>query len=487
MKVMLSPSLVAAARPLIASVQRATSTLLAAALLVSSVSTATVLAQTEVTSSHRATAPMAFTVEQLPTLRERAEIIDAVLAERFATVMPVVMERAGIDLWVIMSREYNEDPVLKTLLPSDWMSARRHTMLVVYNPGNGAAIEALAVSRYGVGNIFEQAWNKEEQPDQWAALAAVITSKNPRAIGINKDAHFALADGMSASEYEQFSQALTPTQRDKLVSAQPLALGWLETRSASEVEIFQSLVGLGHELIATAFSNAVVTPGVTTTDDIAWWLREQSGALNLGNWFHPSVSLQRNDGAEFDQIETFSNGVAENVVQPGDLLHVDFGVVYLRLNTDQQQHAYVLKEGEQSAPVGLQNALAQGNRLQDILMSGFAVGVTGNELLASSLATAKAEGLVPSIYTHPLGLHGHAAGPTIGMWDSQGGVPIAGDYPIYPNTAYSIELNVSAEIPEWDGQVIRIMLEEDAFFDGKDIEFLSGRQTQLHLIQSSGL
>ena len=418
------------------------------------------------------------------SLRERAQLIDEILEERAHTVLPQIMERSGIDLWVVMSREYNEDPVLKTLLPSDWMSARRHTMLVMYNPGNGEPIEALAVSRYGVGSLFEQSWDKEVQPNQWAALVEVIESRNPEVIAINKDADFALADGMSASEYEQFMAALPEHLQRRVKSSRELAIGWLETRSANEVEVFSELVGLGHELIAEAFSNAVVTPGTTTTDDIAWWLREQSAALNLGNWFHPSVSLQRNNGADFDQIESFSNAVAENVVYPGDLLHVDFGITYLRLNTDQQQHAYVLKPDETEAPDYLVDALAQGNRLQDILMEGFEVGVTGNELLASSLAQARQEGLNPSIYTHPLGLHGHAAGPTIGMWDSQGGVPIAGDYPIYPNTAYSIELNVAVTLPEWDNQEIRIMLEEDAFFDGDNIEFLSGRQVELHLISS---
>ncbi len=418
------------------------------------------------------------------SLRERAQLIDEILEERVHTVLPQIMERSGIDLWVVMSREYNEDPVLKTLLPSDWMSARRHTMLVMYNPGNGEPIEALAVSRYGVGSLFEQSWDKEVQPNQWAALVEVIESRNPEVIAINKDADFALADGMSASEYEQFMAALPEHLQRRVKSSRELAIGWLETRSANEVEVFSELVGLGHELIAEAFSNAVVTPGTTTTDDIAWWLREQSAALNLGNWFHPSVSLQRNNGADFDQIESFSNAVAENVVYPGDLLHVDFGITYLRLNTDQQQHAYVLKPDETEAPDYLVDALAQGNRLQDILMEGFEVGVTGNELLASSLAQARQEGLNPSIYTHPLGLHGHAAGPTIGMWDSQGGVPIAGDYPIYPNTAYSIELNVAVTLPEWDNQEIRIMLEEDAFFDGDNIEFLSGRQVELHLISS---
>jgi len=417
------------------------------------------------------------------SLRKRAELIDQVLAERIETVLPAIMSRSGVDLWVVMSREYNEDPVLRTFLPSSWMSARRHTMLIIYQSSPGEPVETLAVSRYGIGDLFKQAWNKEQQPDQWQALTDIIASKDPNRIAINKDADFALADGMTATEYAKFMQALPAKYHDRVTSSRELAIGWLETRSEAEVKLYRDIVALGHKLIAEAFSNAVVTPGETTTDDVAWWLREKSASLNLANWFHPSVSLQRPNGGEFDQIASFSNKVGGNVINPGDLLHVDFGITYLRLNTDQQQHAYVLRPGETSAPKELTIALAQGNRLQDILMSNFAIGITGNALLAKSLSDAKREGIRASIYTHPLGLHGHGAGPTIGMWDAQQGVPVAGDYPVYANTAYSIELNVAVDIAHWEDQEIRIMLEEDAFFDGTSIEFLSGRQTDFHLIQ----
>mgnify|MGYP000305453196 CR=1 FL=1 len=163
------------------------------------------------------------------------------------------------------------------------------------------------------------------------------------------------------------------------------------------------------------------------------------------------------------------------------LLHVDLGIVYLRLNTDQQQHAYILRPGEKAPPAGLVAALAQANRLQDILTGNFKAGRSGNEVLALSRQQAIDEGIKPSIYSHPLGFHGHAAGPAIGMWDAQQGVPATGDYPLYPDTAYSIELNAASHIPEWDKEV-RIMLEEDAFFDGKKTWYIDGRQREFLLI-----
>ncbi|GAB3286721.1 M24 family metallopeptidase [Parahaliea aestuarii] len=417
------------------------------------------------------------------SMQERSQLIDRILAQRFEDVLPGLMRREKIDMWVIMSREYNEDPVIKTMLPSTWISARRHTMLVIYDPGPGQPLEQLAVARYAVGDLFEKAWDKEAQPDQWAALADVIAARDPARIAVNVSDSFALADGMSSTEHRKLLAALPEELRTRVVPAEKLAIAWLETRSELEMEHYPELARIGHQLIATAFSNEVVTPGVTTTSDVVWWLRDQTTKLGLANWFHPTVSIQRADSAQFDAVEAFSKRPGEEVIQPGDLIHVDFGITYLRLNTDQQQHAYVLKPGETEAPAGLVKALANANRLQDILTDNFRTGRSGNDILRLSREQAIEEGIKPSIYTHPLGFHGHAAGPTIGMWDDQGGLPVKGDYPLYPDTAYSIELNAATYIPEWDKE-IPIKLEEDAFFDGDTVEYLDGRQTSFHLITS---
>ncbi|QFU75428.1 M24 family metallopeptidase [Halioglobus maricola] len=409
------------------------------------------------------------------SLQAQAELVDRITHERLTEVLPSLMRREGVDLWVIMSREYNEDPILKTLLPATWMSARRHTMLVVHDPGEGAALEYLAVARYPVGKVFAPAWNVAEQPDQWRALEELITARAPETIAVNHSDNFALADGMSSTEYRKLQEALPATMRARLVSAERLAIAWLETRSKTEMAYYPQLVQTGHQLIARAFSSEVITPGVTTTDDVSWWLRERSQALGLGNWFHPSVSYQRNGEEGFN---------LQGTILPGDLIHVDFGLTWLRLNTDQQQHAYVLKPGESEVPRGLLEALVAGNQLQDILTANFKLGLTGNEVLSRSRKQALARGINPLIYSHPLGLHGHGAGPTIGMWDAQQGVPVKGDYPLFPDTAYSIELSATSAVAEWGGDV-RIMLEEDAFFDGEIVDYMDGRQTAFHLIPSS--
>jgi hypothetical protein len=433
-------------------------------------------------SAPSATAATAIANNSVAPMKQRAKLIDAMLNDKLKYTLPDLMTRAGIDMWILISREYNEDPVLKTMLPATWLSARRRTILVLFNPGDGKPLERFAVARYQVDTLFEKAWDKESQPSQWQRLVELIEQKQPKVIGLNKSEHFALADGMTATEYQEFLAVLPESLSGKVVSAEMLAVAWLETRTAMEMEYYPHIVKMGHEIIHQAYTSGFIQPGETTTDDVVWWLRDKSTSLGLQNWFHPSVSIQRADADKFDHIQAFSKNKANNVIQRGDLVHMDFGITYLRLNTDQQQHAYVLREGETEAPAYLKQALANANRLQDIFTDLFAVGKTGNQVLAQAREQALLEGIKPSIYTHPLGYHGHAAGATLGMWDAQGGVPVQGDYGLNANTAYSIELNAATFVEQW-GKEVRIMLEENAFFDGETVQYMNGRQTALHLIE----
>jgi Xaa-Pro aminopeptidase len=408
--------------------------------------------------------------------REQARVIDELLEDRLRNTLPGLMRREGVDMWVVISREYNEDPVIETLLPATWMAARRTTMLVMFDRGTDKEMEYLAVARYDVGKVFRRAWDPDANPDQWGQLGKIIAERNPRKIAVNKSAHFGLADGISANDYEALLNSLPRKFQERVVSAERLAIGWLETRTEREMVIYQQICRIAHDIIREGFSDKVIQPGITTTEDVVWWYRERIKELKLDTWFQPSVSAQRNEPETI-----LARRPTPLVILPGDLLHVDFGITYLRLNTDTQQHAYLLKPGETEAPDYLKKALQTGNRLQDILTGNFAQGKTGNRILAETRKAAEAEGIAPSVYTHPIGFHGHAAGPPIGMWDMQGGVPYNGDYPMYYNTAYSIELNVTVDIPEWNKK-IRIQLEEDGFFSEKGFRYIDGRQKELILI-----
>ncbi len=272
-------------------------------------------------------------------LSARGALIDRILSERVETVLPGLMRRTGIDSWILVSREYNEDPVLKTFLPSRWFSARRRTILMIFDHGPDQPLETLAVARYAVGKQFKSAWDPESMPDQWQRVRQIIDERAPETIGINVSETFALADGLTKTDYDALAEALG-SHAAKLKSADALAVGWLETRSQTEVELYPKIVGLAHDLIARAFSLEAITPGKTTTEELEWWLREATAGQNLDLWFHPSISKQsrrQNDPT----AQAGSTSGLPNVIQPGDLLHVDFGITYLRLNTDTQQHAYL--------------------------------------------------------------------------------------------------------------------------------------------------
>ncbi|NBC28352.1 MAG: M24 family metallopeptidase [Bacteroidetes bacterium] len=411
-------------------------------------------------------------------MQERAEVIDRWTEEKLDTLVPELMQREGIDMWVLVAREYNEDPVLLTMLPATWQSSRRTTILLFFDPGDGRPVERMAVARYNIG-FFETQWSPDEQPDQWARFAEIVEEKNPERIALNYSEDFALADGISHTDYTNLKNSLSTEMQDRIVSAENLAIGWLETRSEEEKIVYRQINRIAHNIVAEGLSERVITPGITTTEDVQWWYRDRIRDLNLTAWFHPSVSVQRQNAPNEDG--DFSSSAGEHVILPGDLIHVDFGIQYLRLSTDTQRNAYVLKQGETGAPQGLTDALAIGNRLQDILTDQFETGNTGNDILAAALDRADSEGINATIYTHPIGYHGHAAGPTIGLWDQQGGVPAKGDYPLYPNTAHSIELNAEVYIPEWDKEIL-MKLEEDAIFDGEQTYYIDGRAEALYLI-----
>lgn len=408
-------------------------------------------------------------------MRARARVEATILRERLDTILPRLMREHGIDLWVLVAREYFEEPVVAAMLDPESFHARRRTILVFHDPGGGRPVERLTVSRYGLGGLFAPAWNPDIQPDQWRAVADLIAQRNPRRIAINTSTRTAFADGMTLSQHGEMLAALGPRYRQRIVSGEPLAIGWLETRTPEELRIYPGIVRTAHALIAEAFSRRVITPGRTTADDVVWWYRQRLTQLGVATWFHPSVGITRR--GEKAMLE------GDTVIRPGDLLWTDFGITYLRLNTDTQHLAYVLRPGETRAPAGLSAGLADANRVQDGLIASFRTGDSGNAILATARARAIAAGLKPTIYSHPLGSHGHGAGPAIGFWDKQTGDD-RGSGLLRPNTAWSIELSAAHAVPEWDGQEVSFRTEEDGYFDGTRFRFFDGRQTEITLIPS---
>ncbi len=416
--------------------------------------------------------------DKILALRQRADVRNDWLKQRLDGILAELMEREGFDMWIVAAREYNEDPVIMTFLPEPAMSARRRTILVFHRQSDGT-VERLTLDRYGHGEYYESGWNPDEE-EQFECLARVVQEREPNVIGLNVSDTYAFADGLTHAEHERIVSALGNAYGERIKSAERLVVGWLERRIEPELIVYPAIIALGHTIIAQAFSDQTIQPGITTTDDIVWWMRQKMLDLGLNAWFQPTVDIQASDqpatpiGQKPDE--------QRKLILPGDLLHCDMGFTYLGLATDQQQLAYVLQPGETDAPAGLQQGLAEGNRVQDILLEAMQPGRTGNAVLKETLDVAAEEGIDTMVYTHPIGYHGHAAGPTIGLWDRQEGVPGKGDYELFNDTCYSIELCVTTSVPEWEGQKVRIGLEEEAALTENGMLWLSGRQEDLHLI-----
>ncbi len=411
--------------------------------------------------------------------RERPAVINRILKERLTTLLPRLMRESGLDMWLVINREYVEDPVYLSLVPAPVFHARRLTMLVFFDRGGDTPIETLTVSRYPMEG-YAAAWTGGTAEEQWKRLAQIVAERQPKRIGINTSGQWAFGDGLTASLRDTLMEALGPELATRTTSAEALCVRWLETRTPLEMDLYPHLVAIARGIVSEAFSDRVITPGVTTTDDVAWYIRQRFTDLGLDTWFSPYVNRQFAGGTCAADTPFCGD---DGVIQRGDVLHTDVGISYLRLNTDTQEMGYVLRRGETDVPEGLKRALAAGNRWQDLHTAEFAVGRTGNEIFARLDAAARKEGLQHSTYSHAVGFHGHAAGPSVGMWDNQGAVPVTGEWPLAPNTAYAIEGNVKSRVPEWNGQLVQVKLEQTALFDGTRVLYAAGRQTEWHVVR----
>ena len=391
------------------------------------------------------------------------------------------MRETGVDMWLVIAREYNDDPVFLSLVPKPRFTARRTTMLVFFDRGD-AGIERLTVSRYPLGAMYEAAWEGGDLDAQWERLVEVIAERDPQTIAVNTSDTWPVADGISHSLHSKLTGSLSPELKTRLQSSERLVVRWMETRTEGEVEVWQRAVAIARETIARAFSSEVITPGVTTVGDVSWFIRTRFEEEGLEPWFHPDVNRQW-QGADFAENAPFlGDGSRDGIIRRGDVLHTDVGLCYLGLCTDTQEMGYVLKLGESEPPAGLRQAMRTGNQWQDALTAEFVTGRTGNEILAAAQDSLEKLGIQHAIYTHPLGVYGHAPGPTIGMWDNQGPTIGRGDWPLYPMTGYAIEGNVVVRVPEWNNQRVQMKLEQSALFDGKTVLYLAERQKALHVI-----
>jgi hypothetical protein len=431
-----------------------------------------------------ATLPAQTYPDAFPTLREQAALQEEWVRTRLETVLPRLMRENGIQMWIISMREYNEDPVFSSVVAPTTLFARRRTILVFSDSGAERKTERLAIggsSQHGlytsIRDTSRSAGELTEQ-SQWKLLREIVEKRNPRTIAVNISRTHAFADGLSAGEWEQLQAALGPVYTTRILHADRLAVELVSIRVPGMLPWYRRMMEYAHAIIAEAFSRKVITPGQTTTDDVVWWMRQKAQNLGFGSWFHPSVEIQRLKTGEKILEDT------THVILRGDVLHCDFGITAMRLNTDTQHMGYVLREGETDVPAGLKSALRTSNRLQDILLLHMKTGLTGNQVLERALKQMYSEGINGSVYSHPIGEHGHGAGPLIGLWDRQEPLGGRGDLPLRANTWFSIELQATSAIPEWGNQPVRCALEEDACIDAEGtVHWVLERQERFHLVR----
>jgi Xaa-Pro aminopeptidase len=432
------------------------------------------------------------------TLREQAAMQQEWLRKRLDIFLPALMRKHAVDLWVIPMREYTEDPVFTAIAAPETFAARRRTIYVFFDkcaasgaPPSAPCVERIALGGTSQGGVFEarrsakaaagdvgrgqqaELWGDE----QWQILKTVVEERNPRVIAINRSTVFAFSDGLTSGELKGMSAALGGAWTSKFKDAEALPLELIAARLPEEEAFYRRMQELVWQMTQEMFSSKQITPGQTRASDLVWWWRQRVNDLGLDTWFQPSVSVQRK-GMTAEQLGP------DPIIQHGDVLHCDVGITVARLNTDTQHNAYVLKPGETDAPEGLKRALANANALQDIVMAEIRPGRSGNEILQASLAGMRSREITGTIYSHPIGLHGHGAGPLIGLWDYQDGVPGRGDAKVIPSMWYSIELQATTRVPEWDNQAVRMAQEEDAIVgaDGK-IRWALRRQDKLFLVR----
>jgi Xaa-Pro aminopeptidase len=415
---------------------------------------------------------------KLLSQREQMDVREAWLKKRFDTMLLPMMQRNGVDMWIVVNEEFHSDPVTEHIVPPIPIVGRRDLFVFI---DRGGKLERYAIVRYLEERLKNHYTMMNPPRDQIAAtIRKLVDERNPKTIALNFGGTRGQQTGLTHDGYLFLAQALGPENEKKFVSSANLLTDYFATRLPEELDHYRQAVLATDVLTRRAFSNEVITPGKTTVGDVRWWMLQQVNNLGLGIWFQPDLRVQRQSSTT-GTTQNFLDVADESVVlQRGDLIHVDFGLIYMGLSTDWQKMGYILKNGEKDAPAGLKNALKNTNRLQDILFSFAKPGMAGGEAYDLTMAECKKQGIDAMIYSHPVGAHGHGLGAAIDFRRTAVGGQVEG-FRLHSYT--SIELNTSTNVPEWNNQRVTMMAEDDAVMTEKGFEFIRPRQTELYLIK----
>ncbi len=414
---------------------------------------------------------------KLLSQREQMDVREDWLKKRLGSLLLPMMKKHGVEMWIVVNEEFNSDPVTEHIVPPIPIVGRRDVFIFI---DRGERLERIALLRYDEERLRDhyRVLLPAGRDKFGEELAKLINERNPKTIALNIGGERGQQSGLSYDTYKVLA-GLGPDIEKKFVPAANLLTEFFDTRLPEELEHYRTAVLATDVITRRAFSNEVITPGKTTVGDVRWWMMQQVNDLGLGIWFQPDLRIQRQRKQTETTGQFLSTAKEADVLQRGDLIHVDFGLNYMGLSTDWQKHGYILKDGEKDAPAGLKAALKNTNSLQDILFGIARNGMTGSEVYEKTIAESKNRGIEAMIYSHPIGTHGHGLGPSIDFRGNIGG----GGNKIIPGSYMSIELNTSTNVPEWNGQKVTIMAEDDAYMTETGYKFFRPRQTEFYLIR----
>ena len=417
---------------------------------------------------------------KLLSLRDQQTVREAWLKKRLDTMLLPMMRQKKIEMWIVTNEEFHADPVTAHIAPPLPYVGRRDFFVFADRGGN--KLDRIAIVRYPEEHLkfFFEVLNPPGR-DVGTTLRRLVEERNPKTIAMNIGGMRGATDGLTHEAYKFLTESLGPTYATRFISAAPLIVEYMDTRLPEELEHYRTAVAITDILTQRAFSNEVITPGKTTVGDVRWWFLQQVNNLGLDGWFQPDLRIQRQN-KEARQTQQFLSVTEESaVIQRGDVIHIDCGLNYMGLSTDWQKMGYVMRPDEQDVPEGLKKALANTNRLQDALFTHIKPGVKGFEVYDATMADMKKQGIEAMIYSHSVGTQGHGLGASVDFRRTSAGASL--EPPFREGSYTAIELNTSTPVPEWGGQKVTIMMEDDSYLTKDGMKWFRPRQTAFYVIR----
>jgi Xaa-Pro dipeptidase len=422
------------------------------------------------------------TSESLPKLlpvREQQSLRESWLKKRLDTLLLPMMRQQKIDMWIVVNEEFHADPVTAYIAPPLPYVGRRDFFIFA---DRGDKLDRIALVRYAEEHLkyFFEILNPPGR-DIASTLRRIVDERKPKTIALNMGGTRGATAGLTYAAYKFLTDTLGADYTSHFVSASPLIVEYMDTRLPEELETYRTAVELTDLLTRRAFSNEVIKPGKTTVGDVRWWWLQQVSNLGLDVWFQPDLRIQRKNQKASKTLQFLSVAEESEIIQRGDVIHIDCGLNYMGLSTDWQKMGYVLREGEKDVPEGLKKALTNTNRLQDALFTHIRPGAKGFEVYDATMADMKNLGIEAMIYSHSIGNQGHALGASIDFRRPTAGA--SSEPPFREGSYTSIELNTSTPVSEWGGQKVTIMREDDAYLTNDGMKWFRPRQTAFYVIR----